>query len=165
MLSESNERTELSSMSQRSRVRDQGGAQSNFQEISPLLERESSKIDLPLHATPWLRPVSERYNQDYGASSDIIRIMELHQILKPEIGPSRPINTKSAWGLFLTRCFCFWFRDHAIIYEYKNVYVWKNVQSEKISQKCLLYPNPSCRRSSIEPQGKYIFWSLRGGTL
>ena len=45
MLSESNERTELSSMSQRSGVRDQGGAQSTFHEISPLLERKSSKID------------------------------------------------------------------------------------------------------------------------
>ena len=39
------EETELSSMSQRSGVRVQGEAQSKFQEISPLLERKSSKID------------------------------------------------------------------------------------------------------------------------
>ena len=43
------EKIELSSMSQRSGVRDQGAAKSKFQETSPLLQRKSSKIDCTKH--------------------------------------------------------------------------------------------------------------------
>ena len=42
-------KNELSSMSQRSTVRDQSGAQSKFHEISPLLERKLRRATAPCH--------------------------------------------------------------------------------------------------------------------
>ena len=43
------EKSELSSMSQKSGVRDQGGAQSQFQEISPLLRKKKQQSRLQKH--------------------------------------------------------------------------------------------------------------------